>query len=232
MITRSQTLSRKSTQNSNLNHHFNQVNKTTIRNSTIVLTDIIKSRKAQESKLTRTKPCKVLLQDIQRPDTKTFTLNSNVGEGKLSRIIKCKSKKWELKQFKDRDRVESSCTKRLYDCVTSPGTVYLNCHSTNLIYLLTCATYGLQYVGETVQTLSSRFSGHRSGIKDPNKYGKCKILSNYFNAGILIILFRFLKRLKVRGRTERKAIDVSVSSHRKQRENYWIRTLRTAYLYK
>jgi hypothetical protein len=37
-----------------------------------------------------------------------------------------------------------------------------NCKTENIIYLLECAIYGLQYVGETKQQLSKRLNGHRS----------------------------------------------------------------------
>ena len=47
-----------------------------------------------------------------------------------------------------------------------------------------CQEYGLQYVGETVQQLNARFTGYRAGIKNPEKNGTCKILSNHFNKGI------------------------------------------------
>lgn len=111
-----------------------------------------------------------MLKDIYKPVAGNITVDSNLGDGRLLRIFKCRSKRCELKHFKARDKVESTCTKRLYDCVTPPGTVYLNCHSTNLIYLITCSTCGLQYVGETVQPLSARFNGQHKGIKDTNKY--------------------------------------------------------------
>jgi hypothetical protein len=35
-----------------------------------------------------------------------------------------------------------------------------NCKTENIIYLLECAIYGLQYVGETKQQLSKRLNGH------------------------------------------------------------------------
>ena len=57
----------------------------------------------------------------------------------------------------------------MYDWVTN-GFVYINCHSSNLVYLLTCDNCGLQYVGETVQKLSERFSGQRAGLKMPEEW--------------------------------------------------------------
>ena len=37
-----------------------------------------------------------------------------------------------------------------------------NCQSRNIIYVLTCGTHNVQYVGETQQTLNARFRLHES----------------------------------------------------------------------
>ena len=39
-----------------------------------------------------------------------------------------------------------------------------NCQSRNVIYVLTCGTHNVQYVGETQQTLNARFRLHESMI--------------------------------------------------------------------
>ena len=85
-----------------------------------------------------------------------------------------------------------------------------------------------------MQQLNARFTGHRSGIKNPDKHGTCKILSNHFNKGVCKgsdYSVQILEKLTGTGRTERKAIDPSITSVRKKREDYWIRTLRTAHPY-
>ena len=56
----------------------------------------------------------------------------------------------------------------------------LSCSTSNCIYSITCCRCGLQYVGETVQYLRDRFSGHRTGMKNPFAGNKCKILSKHF----------------------------------------------------
>ena len=38
----------------------------------------------------------------------------------------------------------------------------LNCSTSNCVYLITCCRCAFQYVGETVQYLRDRFSGHRN----------------------------------------------------------------------
>ena len=60
----------------------------------------------------------------------------------------------------------------------------LNCSTSNCIYLITCCRCGLQYVGETVQSLRDRFSGHRTGIKNPFADNRCKVLSKHFGVGL------------------------------------------------
>ena len=47
-----------------------------------------------------------------------------------------------------------------------------------------CCRCGLQYVGETVQTLTDRFSSHRTGMKNKFADNKCKILSKHFSVGL------------------------------------------------
>ena len=236
MITRSQKVSTKSTQNTK-NHHFNPNSSAQIKQCSVILADIMKNKQAisknpvnADNKIT---PCRVILDDILKPNT-SHTSKIDLGDGKASKIFKCKSKLCKLKEFVPRDKAFSTCTKRIYNCIIPSGTCYLNCHSTNVVYLLTCSTCGLQYVGETVQPLSSRFSGHRTGIKSPNKYGTCKILTAHFNSGVCKgsnFEVQILEKIEGSGRTERNAMDVKVSSHRKQREDFWIKTIRTAYPY-
>ena len=60
----------------------------------------------------------------------------------------------------------------------------LNCSTSNCIYLITCYRCGLQYAGETVQSLRDEFGGHRTGMKNPFGDNKCKILSKHFGVGL------------------------------------------------
>ena len=50
--------------------------------------------------------------------------------------------------------------------------------------MITCCRFGLQYVGDTVQSLRDRFSGHRTGMKNPFADNRCKILSKHFGVGL------------------------------------------------
>ena len=51
------------------------------------------------------------------------------------------------------DKVLSYFPKRTYGCVTPPGTVYSNCHSSNVIYPIQCLKCEMLYVAETAQNL-------------------------------------------------------------------------------
>ena len=72
----------------------------------------------------------------------------------------------------------------MYDCIVPPGNNSLNCHSPNVVYLLTCSNCKLQYVGETALKISERFNWHRSCFKYPAHYGFCNRLSNHFSEGL------------------------------------------------
>ena len=122
--------------------------------------------------------------DIRSSMNNLHTLQATCGDGSRKCIYQCNNSRCALKNnFIARDKVVSSCTKRIYDCVTPAGTSKIDCHSANVVYLITCANCGLQYVGETVKRLNERFTSHRAGIKNPEKHGTCKILSNHFNKG-------------------------------------------------
>ena len=53
----------------------------------------------------------------------------------------------------------------------------INCQSSNIIYLITCTTCGIQYVGQTKNRLLTRFQGHHFDIKNQND----TTVSCYFN---------------------------------------------------
>ena len=180
--------------------------------------------------------CQVVLNDIRSFKQTLTLLQQSCGDGSSKKIFSCKMARCGLKNdFIARDKLVSSCTKRIYDCIIPNSSVYINCHSANLIYLLTCDSCGLQYVGETVQKLSKRFAGHRSGLKMPDKYGTCKILTAHFNTGVCkgsSYKVQFVEKLIGNGRTKRKAIDPEHTALRKKRELYWMLELRTIFPYR
>ncbi|XP_019616014.1 PREDICTED: uncharacterized protein LOC109463602 [Branchiostoma belcheri] len=97
---------------------------------------------------------------------------------------------------------------------------HITCRTKNIIYMIQCKKCGMQYVGETGQTLANRLNGHRSSIKTD----KDTPISAHFNqpnhtvADMEVI---GLEKLAY-GRTE----DIT-RQRRLQRESYWIHQLRT-----
>ena len=87
--------------------------------------------------------------------------------------------------MKPSDSFHSSLTHR--KCVTKCDDKNINtrnCSTSNCMYLITCCRCGLQYVGETVQSLRDRFSGHRVGMKNRFAHNRCKIPSKHFSIGL------------------------------------------------
>ena len=181
--------------------------------------------------------CEVRLNDClkSRENSDFLKLNVECGDGGQVHVYRCGSKRCNFqKQFFPTDKVVSSATHRISDVIVPDNTVYLNCHSPNVIYLLTCNKCGMQYVGETCQKLNERINTHISNLKHSEKNGFCKILSTHFTSGLCKdagFKVQLLEKLPGDGRTGRKAIDPSCTSFRKQRERFWMLKLRTVYPY-
>ena len=218
MITRSQKNSRKP-----INSHSDH--QTSISKHCRVVVeklDIEKYRLPSTSNTNQKLQCKVVLKDVLKDPNTSHKIFS-----------KCDFSRCQLKShFLPTDDFKSSCTTRKYKCVIPRGCHKITCHSSNVIYLLTCSTCGLQYVGETAQQLNARFNGHRLGMKNPKKYGTCKILSNHFDKGVCKdsdYTVQVIEKLEGSGRTERHSIDPKITSKRRKREDFWMKTLRTVY---
>ena len=180
----------------------------------------------------------VQMDNILKPFNSTSALFDCLGDGSSLKIAKC-THPYCLLPLVPRDLACSSVTNRLYKCIVPPGNTELSCSSTNLIYLLTCDNCRLQYVGETVEKLSHRFSGHRVGILNPSKYGCCKYLSQHFNSGPCngsTYKVQILEKLDGNGRTKINGRDVAdktvTNLIRKNKETQWVLIkLRTVYPY-
>ena len=115
--------------------------------------------------------------------SKLTRLQSECGDGSKLKVSRCNTPQCQFKyKLQIKDKVVSTVTHRIYDCIIPSSIISLNCHSSNLIYLLTCLTCYLQYVGETVQQINERFGIHNTGFRKPEK-ACCKILANHFNSG-------------------------------------------------
>jgi len=85
-----------------------------------------------------------------------------------------------------------------------------------------------------VTQLNSRFKGHRKGLKTPDKYEVCRILTTHFTEGICKgahYTVQILEKLEGDGRTDRRVLDASITAKRKSRELDWMLKLRTVFPY-
>ena len=225
MITRSQTKSQKPSIKTN--HPLSK-----IKDCRVVVEKLDTQKQNFPSKAINNQrtQCKVVLKDVLKDPKAHHALSTS-----SVRFSKCNFARCQLRDhFLLTDEIKSSSTMRIYKAVLPTGTEKLTCHSSNLVYLLTCSNCGLQYVGETAQQLNARFNGHRVGMKNPKKYGTCKILSNHFNKGVCKgshYNVQIIEKLEGTGRTEEEAVDPKVTSSRRKREDFWMRTLRTVHPY-
>ncbi|XP_078600510.1 uncharacterized protein LOC144875445 [Branchiostoma floridae x Branchiostoma japonicum] len=97
---------------------------------------------------------------------------------------------------------------------------HINCQSRNIVYLIQCKKCGLQYVGETKQTLANRLNGHRSSIntKKDTPVSAHFNLTDHNTADLEVL---GIEKLRYTGHED------TTRQRRLQRESYWIHQLRT-----
>ena len=160
---------------------------------------------------------------------------NNLGDGSLSHIFRCGSKRCQFQnKFVPVNNILSTTTNRLYKCIVPAGSTYVNDHSSNVVYLITCNKCKLQYVGETSQNLNKRFNWHNSCFRNPTAYSFCKILNTHFSKGYCkdsSYTVNIIEKLEGTGRTERNTMDFAAKPLRKARETYWMHELRTIFPY-
>ena len=102
----------------------------------------------------------------------------------------------------------------------------VHCKLQNYVYLLTCLSCGVQYVGESIVPVNLRMNIHRRG-----KSG-CEILIDHFSNVCPGALFSIdiLEKLPGDGYNS-GSIDDKMRKYRLEREDYWMKTLRTVYPY-
>ena len=121
--------------------------------------------------------------------------------------------------------ITSFVTGRIYP-IRDISLSAIHCKLQNYVYLLTCLSCGVQYVGESIVPVNLRMNVHRKG-----KSG-CEILIDHFTnvcpgANFSIDI---LEKLPGNG-YKNGSIDVQMRKYRLEREDYWIKTLRTVYPY-
>ena len=121
--------------------------------------------------------------------------------------------------------VNSFVTGRSYS-IRDIQPLQVHCKLQNYIYMLSCSSCGVQYVGESIVPVNLRMNIHRRG-----KSG-CELLIDHFsnvcpNASFNIDI---LEKLPGDGYKD-GVIDDKMREYRLEREDYWMKTLRTVYPY-
>ena len=160
----------------------------------------------------------------------------NLGDGSTINAKKCcKTRCSEFcPRFLPACRVFSTITGRYIDCKNEDLTREINCNSVNVIYVITCSTCYLQYVGQTACVINHRFCTHRAVMRGEKYSNSCKCLSDHFTKGRCKGSDHFVQiveQLSGNGRLASGEIDASVTRERKLREDAWMLKLRTVYPY-
>ncbi len=129
---------------------------------------------------------------------------------------------------------DSSVTGRSYNVLNKDFPQVINCRTPNIIYLITCATCTLQYVGQTVCQLNVRFATHRRCMSGAANASSCKHLSEHFSSGRCKdsdYSVRIIEKWSGDGRTCTGSVDWDLARERRKREDFWMLELRTLYPY-
>ena len=122
--------------------------------------------------------------------------------------------------LKIHELIKSSATSRVYQPINDTNK-RITCKLQNYVYVLTCKSCFVQYVGKSVTPLHKRINIHRKG-----KSG-CEIIKF---VQILLFFIQILEVLPGDG-YKNGDLDTEMTSHRLAREDFWMKTLRTIYLY-
>ena len=151
-------------------------------------------------------------------------LNSNASkiQSGLPDIGRCTGRCFLCRDyFTPRAMVQSTLYNKKFHCLFR-GRV--NCKTNNIIYLLECKICGLQYVGESINNIYERFSGHKSTIKGKKTNSYLVQHCNNGTCALTDLTITILENLELSNLTkEEKNINL------RKREDYWIHTLGTAY---
>ena len=97
----------------------------------------------------------------------------------------------------------------------------INCHTQNIVYLLTCNECNIQHVGETIQPFNERMNGHRT-----SKVGCQHILDHKDVCIDHSYSYQVLEKLPGNGYDIYGHPDVQMRELRKSKEDSWIKTLK------
>ena len=135
---------------------------------------------------------------------------------------RCKTcKVWDLSKT-----IKSNVTHREYQALNLTGEK-ITCHSRNIIYLCTCLSCNVQYVGETVQRFNDRMSHHRTAKTGcEHEITHCKEACDGYN-----FKYQIIEKLPGDGYNSSGEVDPDMLIIRKKKEDDWIKKLRTIYPY-
>ena len=162
----------------------------------------------------------------------------NLGEGSPSFIValgptldryalrKCSDRRcMTCPRFKTSKMFKSNVTNKIYKVVNHTGED-LNCHSQNIIYLLSCSSCNIQYVGETAYPMHLRMNQHRTskcGCEHVIQHATEFCHEHNF-------MYQIIEKLPGTGYTNNE-LDPNMTKIRKEHELEWIKKLRTIYPY-
>ena len=138
---------------------------------------------------------------------------------------KCRSDCMTCPAFIKSNSIISNSTGRNYH-VVDIDRLLIHCKLQNYIYLLMCLRCNVQYVGESVIPVNLRMNIHRKG-----KTG-CEVLIDHFSNVCPGSSFsiQILEKLPGNGYAN-GIVDEQMRKYRLEREDYWIKMLRTVYPY-
>ena len=126
-------------------------------------------------------------------------------------------------KFVQSDIFKSHVTNQQYKVINHTGE-HLSCHSQNIIYLLTCLSCGIQYVGETVCPFHIRNNIHRT---EPNMHFEfhCDTSCRYSFS------YQIIEKLPGNGYNRDGSINEEMRKIRKDKEDVWIKKMRVIFPY-
>ena len=126
--------------------------------------------------------------------------------------------------FVKSDRFQSNVTNHEYNVINHTGEI-LTWHSTNIIYLLTCLDCGIQYVRETIWPFHKRNNQHRTEMNAHFEFHLETCCKTYSYS------YQIIEKLPGTGYKDDGTIDFAMSKLRKDKEDIWIRKMRTLFPY-
>ena len=172
--------------------------------------------------------------------TDVVDLQNSCGDGVDQNIMKCGSKYGRNGGCSIRERfiptsyIVSTNTHRLYKINNFDLPNTCSCYTSNLIYLITCSTCCLQYVGETAQQLKRRINDHTKCMRSFEIGKNSTHLYRHFAVGRCkgsSFVVQVIENWAGDGRRANGTIDKDLTRKRRKRETEWMHTLRTVYPY-